>query len=195
METAILFGASGGVGSEVLKLLEGQSYNVIKVGREQIDLSTKEAHEQIKNILAKYKPSLVVNCAGIFGDNHIDFDTIFNVNVKTNWSILEYYRDNKPTDKVKFITIGSSSYGSGRKDYILYAATKAALFNMYEGASEYFETSNLLIGVINPARIRTQMIAHLITPETICLEPVEVANKIIDFIGSLNKSTYINIKY
>lgn len=195
METVVLFGASGGVGSEVLKLLKEESYNVITVGRDQIDLSTKEAHEQIKSILTEYKPNLVINCAGIFGDNTVDFDTVFNVNVKANWSILEYYRDNKPTSKVKFITVGSSSYSSGRRDYILYAATKAALFNMYEGASEYFADSNLIIGVVNPARIRTKMIAHLLKPDAICLEPTDVANKVIEFIGSLEKSNYISIKY
>ena len=195
METVVLFGASGGVGSEVLKLLKEESYNVITVGRDQIDLSTKEAHEQIKSILIEYKPNLVINCAGIFGDNTVDFDTVFNVNVKANWSILEYYRDNKPTSKVKFITVGSSSYSSGRRDYILYAATKAALFNMYEGASEYFADSNLIIGVVNPARIRTKMIAHLLKPDAICLEPTDVANKVIEFIGSLEKSNYISIKY
>jgi len=195
METIILFGASGGVGSEVLKLLKEGSYNIITVSKDQINLSTKEAHEQIKNLLAEHKPDLVINCAGIFGDNTVDFDTVFNVNVKANWSILEYYRDNKPTSKVKFVTIGSSSYGSGRRDYILYAATKSALFNMYEGASEYFADSNLVIGIVNPARIRTQMIAHLLKPDAICLEPLDVANKIIEFIGSLDKSTYINIKY
>ena len=155
METALLFGASGGVGSEVFKLLEAQSYKVVAPSSGTLNLANPTANVHIEKLLKVYKPSIVVNCAGVFGGNDVHYDTIFNVNVKVNWSILEYYKNNPPTTKVKFITIGSSSYASGRRDYILYAATKAALFNMYEGASEYFEGSNLLIGLVNPARIRT----------------------------------------
>ncbi len=195
MSTVLLLGASGGLGSEILKLLEAQSYKVIAPSSSDLNLSNPTANVKIEKLLKIYKPSMVINCAGLFGGNDAHYDHIFNVNVKTNWSILEYYREHPPTDKVKFITIGSSSYESGRKDYILYAATKAALFNMCEGAFEYFENSNLVIGLINPARMRTKMIAHLITPNTICLEPTDVANKVLDFLGSLEKSTYINIKY
>jgi short-subunit dehydrogenase len=193
MDKVLLLGASGGVGSEIMKLLKDQ-YAVFAPSSSELNLANPVANYKLDGILSVHKPSLIINCAGIFGDNEVRYDTIFNVNVKTNWNILEYYKTYPPSSKVKFITIGSSSYDSGRKNYILYAATKAALFNMYQGAVEYFEGSNLLIGLVNPARIRTKMISHLITPTTICLEPDFVANKVIEFAAKLEKSSYINIK-
>lgn len=193
METALVLGASGGLGSEVVKLLKDQ-YTILAPSSSELNLSNPVVNYKLDRILSAYKPSLIINCAGIFGDNEMHYDTIFNVNVKTNWNILQYYKSFPPSDKVKFITIGSSSYESGRKDYILYAATKAALFNMYQGAVEYFEDSNLIIGLVSPSKMRTKMISHLITPTTVCLEPDFVANKIIEFAAKLEKSSYINIK-
>jgi short-subunit dehydrogenase len=195
MSTTLLLGASGGLGSEILKLLEAKAYKVIAPRSSNLNLANPTANIEIEKLLKIYKPNIIINCAGLFGGNDIHYDSIFNVNVKTNWSILKYYKEHPPTNRVKFITIVSSSYTSGRRDYILYAATKAALFNMCEGAFEYFENSNLVIGLVNPGRMRTKMIAHLITPETICLEPADVANKILEFLDSLEKNSYINIKY
>lgn len=194
MSKVLMFGASGGIGSEVKKLLE-QDHNIVSIDRNKVNLANgDETH--IRRELALELPDIVINCAGVFGDNKIDYDTIFNVNVKTNWSILEYYKDVPPRKQVKFITIGSSSYDSGRKNYILYAATKAALFNIYQGASEYFEDSNLLIGLVNPSKVRTKMISYLLSSSsTNVLEPNDVANKIVDFLVNLEKSSYININY
>ena len=194
MSKVVLFGASGGIGSEVKKLLES-IYTIISINRNIIDLSKGDS-KQISQILDTLTPDIVINCAGVFGDNSIDYDTMFNVNVKTNWSILEHYKNNPPNKQVKFITIGSSSHDSGRKNYILYAATKAALFNIYQGASEYFEGSNLLIGLVNPSKVRTKMIVHLLTPtSTNVLEPNDVANEIVDFLVKLEKNSYINVNY
>ena len=194
MSKVLMFGASGGIGSEVKALLELE-HEVVSIDRDKVNL-TEGSSKLIRRELALELPDIVINCAGMFGDNKVDYDDIFNVNVKTNWSILEYYKDVPPRKLVKFITIGSSSYDSGRKDYILYAATKAALFNMYQGASEYFERSKFIIGLVNPSKVRTKMIAHLLKPSsTNVLEPNDVANEIVDFLVKLEKNSYINVNY
>lgn len=189
----VLLGSSGGVGSALHREFLSKKYNVICVNRSNVDLLSPNAEDQLHEILSTHQPDIVVNCCGVLGDNSIDFDKIFTVNVKTNWSILSYYKNNPPQKVVKFITIGSSSYESGRRDYILYAATKAALFNIYQGASEYFADKNLVIGLVNPGRIRTQLIQHLLKDGMVCLEPEDVARRITNFLGSLQKSSYINI--
>lgn len=193
-DKVLLIGSNGGVGSALRKELLNNGYLVANVTRKDIDLSSVDAEVLLHKLLDTHQPDIVINCAGVFGDNNIQFDTIFNTNVKTNWSILNYYRLNKPIKVVKFITIGSSSYDSGRKNYILYAATKAALFNMYQGASEYFADKNLIIGLVNPGKIRTPMIEHLITKDTACLDPTDIAQCIITFFANLQNSSYINIK-
>lgn len=189
----ILLGSNGGVGSALLKQLSKDKYDIVCINRNEIDLSTDSAENKLHTVLAIIQPDIIVNCCGVFGDNNIDFDKVFNVNVKTNWSILNFYKNKPPQKTVKFLTIGSSSYDSGRRDYILYAATKAALFNIYQGASEYFADKNLIIGLINPGKIRTPMIEHLLKEDTVCLEPEEIAQEIRTFLGTLEKSSYINI--
>jgi len=189
----LVFGSTGGVGCAVKKELLKEGFTVIEVNRTQIDFSKETAKSLIYDLLTLHQPDIVVNCTGIFGGNEIDFDKIFDINVKANWNILEYYKENPSEKLVKFITIGSSSYGSGRRDYILYAASKAALFNIYQGASEYFADKNLIIGLINPGKIRTRMIEHLLKPDSVCLTPEEVAQQTISFLVDLKKSSYINI--
>jgi hypothetical protein len=67
---------------------------------------------------------------------------------------------------------------------------------MYQGASEYFERSKFIIGLVNPSKVRTKMIAHLLKPSsTNVLEPNDVANEIIDFLVKLEKNSYINVNY
>ncbi len=189
----LLLGSSGGVGSALFEKLLKNDFDIICANRDQLDLSLQNAANNIAQTLTLHQPDVVINCCGVFGDNEIDFDTVFNINVKANWSILEYYKTNLPSKVVKFITIGSSSYDSGRKDYILYAATKAALFSIYQGASEYFADKNLIIGLINPSKMRTPMIEHLLNQDSVCLDPKDVAQQIVNFLVDLQKSSYINI--
>lgn len=192
MIKVVLLGASGGMGSEIKKLLELNS-TVINVGREDIDLALGDS-DQINRVLDLHRPDLIINCAGTFGDNNTDYDSMFNVNVKTNWNILNYYKENPTEKQVKFIVIGSSSYTSGRKNYILYAASKAALHNMYEGASEFFAGTNLIIGLVHPRKTNTKMLGPLgDIDRSDCLSPEYVAKEIINFVESMQTSSYINI--
>jgi nucleoside-diphosphate-sugar epimerase len=126
----LIFGSTGGVGSAVKKELLKEGFTVIEVTRSEVDLSKETTKSLLYDLLTLHQPDTVINCTGIFGGNEIDFDKIFDINVKANWNILEYYKENPSEKLVKFITIGSSSYDSGRRDYILYAASKAALFNI-----------------------------------------------------------------
>ena len=90
--------------------------------------------------------------------------------------------------------LGSSVYKQGRRNFILYAASKAALFNMWQGASEYV-SENLKLGLINPVHVLTKMVAHKPhkNPE-ICLEPIDVAVEIKN-LCSMAESRYIDIDY
>ena len=128
------------------------------------------------------------------GDNYSDFNHIFNVNVRSNWFVLKSYFNVQMTKKVKIILIGSSSYNHGKKDYMLYASSKAALFNLYEGAKEHFSNTKLIIGLINPSRVDTKMVSHLAKNENaLYFDPMELSRAIKTFITELKKSNYINI--
>jgi len=195
MSKILIFGASGGLGSCIVNEFLNFGHTIIPISTKDIDFNSNQTFSQIQLIIEENNPDIIINCAGILGDNEVDFNKIFNINLRANWIIAKYYMSNNLFSKpVKIILIGSSAYQKGKKDYILYASTKAALFNLYEGLSSYFSSSNIIIGLVNPSRIDTKMISHLEkNPNLEYLDPKKLAIKIINFISSLKESSYINI--
>ena len=147
MKTAVIIGANSDIAKSAMQLLQEQ-YHIVAIGRDTIDLDDPTSDMRIGMVLSMADADVIVNCAGVFGDNTLDYDTVFNVNLKSNWSVINYYIKNPPTKSVRFVMIGSSSYKQGRKNFILYSASKAALFNIWQGASE-FVNDNLKLGLIN----------------------------------------------
>jgi short-subunit dehydrogenase len=88
--------------------------------------------------------------------------------------------------------VGSSAYKSGRRLYILYAASKAALYNVWQGAKDYFAGTNISISLINPVRTRTPMID--MTTTAFCYEPEDVAQEILR-IASTSGNQLVDMKY
>jgi len=193
-KTAVIIGANSDIAKSAIQLLEEQ-YHIVAVGRDTIDLDDPTSDMRIGMVLTMAEPDLIVNCAGVFdGDNTLDYDTVFNVNLKSNWSVINYYIKNPPAKSVRFIMIGSSAYKQGRKNFILYSASKAALFNVWQGASE-FVSDNLKLGLINPVHVHTKMVAHRPHPNPdICLEPIDVAREIVN-LCTMTQSRYIDMDY
>lgn len=189
----LIFGKNGGLGSELIKIYSND--NVIAVGKSDINFIADNSKKDLNILLTKYQPDIIINATGVFGNNDTEYKNIFDVNVKSNWNIINYYRQYKSSKTVKIIMIGSTSYEHGRKNYILYAASKAALHNIYEGASELFLGSNILIGLIHPSKINTKMIANLSDEQkNKSLSPKIVAKNIKIFIDNLTNSSYIVLK-
>ena len=153
---AIVIGSSGGIGSAVCSALQFE-YTVIGIDRNKIDFSNETYYDKISRELINYNPDLIVNCAGHFGDNTETHQLTMNANFGSNWSIIRHYIANKPNKHIRFIMIGSSAYREGRKLYMLYAASKAALYNLWLSAREYFENTNLSVVLINPVKTKTRM--------------------------------------
>jgi NAD(P)-dependent dehydrogenase (short-subunit alcohol dehydrogenase family) len=193
-KTAVIFGANSDIAKSAIQLLEGQ-YHIVAVGRDTIDLDDPTSDMRIGMVLTMAEPDVIVNCAGVFdGDNTLDYDTVFNVNLKSNWSVINYYIKNPPAKDVRFVMIGSSAYKQGRKNFILYSASKAALFNVWQGASE-FVSDNLKLGLINPVHVHTKMVAHRPHPNPdICLEPIDVAREIMN-LCTMTQSRYVDMDY
>ncbi len=195
MKKILIFGATGGLGSCLTKKFNDKDCIVIPISSSEINFNSEDSSEKISKVIDENKPEIIINCAGVLGHNREDFNKIFNINVRSNWLIANYFISN-PTKitTTKVIFIGSSSYQKGKKDYILYASSKAALFNLFEGVSSYFENSKIIFGLINPSRIDTKMIAHLEkNPNLDYLDPNKLAGEILNFIESLTKSTFLNI--
>jgi short-subunit dehydrogenase len=183
----VILGANGGIGSEIVKSFS--DYNITKITKKEIDLSINSP----VSIIKKLNPDVIINAAGMFGKNYVDYDKLFNVNVKSNWDIIKYYMDNPSNKIVKIMMIGSSAYTQGRKDYILYAASKSALHNMFEGSSELLAKSNIILGLIHPTRVDTKMLDGVVNDRSSCLSPKYIAEQIKIFTETIKKSEYINL--
>ena len=175
---AVVVGATGGIGIATTEALLREGYCVVPVYRIGVDLTADDSSDKIKEVLQQYEPDVVVNCAGQFGDNDADYNSMFDINVRSNWAIIDHYIKNN-TKPTKIILVGSTAYDHGRKNYMLYSASKAALHNLWEGARDFFSDTEITIHIVHPARTRTKMVAPY-NELLDYLEPQEVAETIIE---------------
>lgn len=179
MKTAVIFGSSGGIGLATVEAFLRAGYTVVPFDRTKLDLTINS--ERIDGILTDLTPDVVVNCAGVFADNCAD-NTMLQVNVNSNWCIIKHYIK-QSTIPTKIILVGSSAYTGGRKNYMLYSASKAALHNLWEGARDFFADTKIGIDIVHPVRTRTAMVApyqdtlDYLEPETVAQAILKQANQ------------------
>jgi ribitol-5-phosphate 2-dehydrogenase (NADP+) / D-ribitol-5-phosphate cytidylyltransferase len=190
--TVAIFGASGGIGSAVRQTFLGAGYSVIPVGRNLIDFACVDAEAQIQEFLGYADPNVVVNCVGRFGRNDEPAGATMNINFNSNWAIVQYYLN--ALKAVRIIMVGSSAYKSGRKDYMVYSASKAALHNLWQGAKDAFADTNVQVDLVNPGRTRTQMVAPF-DNKLDYLEPKEIARWILQLDQYNEPSRCVDITF
>lgn len=192
MPKVVIFGARGGIGSACRQEFLDAGYTVVPANSNSVDFTQTESYKKSSTLL-DWEPDVVVNCVGHFDNtNQETHNKTFDINVGSNWAIIQHYINNPPKNPVKIIMVGSSAYKGGRKDYILYSASKSALYNVWQGACDYFSESNISIGLINPVRTRTPMIDMNTT--AFCYEPKEVAEIILKMASS-DANQLVDMKY
>jgi short-subunit dehydrogenase len=154
MKTALIFGATGGIGSATVNQFN-HSYSVVGVTRDQLNLRSDSIGEAIGSLLKQVDPDLVINCAGVLEG---DFAEIFAVNVASCWHIIQYYLQQTEMPKpVTILLVGSTTYSGGRRNYPLYSASKAALHNLVQGCQEAIGNRAITLSLLHPARVQTRM--------------------------------------
>lgn len=198
-QVAILFGDQGGIGSATRTALLNNGLRIIPVNRNIIDFNTETTDADIKNLLTGAQSDIIINCTGVFVNGwQADHTETMNVNFGSNWSILSHYMDPKnQTKPTRIIMIGSSSYTSGRKLYPLYSASKAALFNLWQGVSDALADTPVKVDLINPMRTMTRMASanKSIQQDLPYLKPEQVAEQIVDLIKQNQPSRCIDMKF
>lgn len=193
MPKAVVFGAQGGIGTAVADHFLAAEYIVVPVTRQLIDFAQDNSYNAVSELLMNHQPDVVVNCAGHFDHTNTEPHSMtFDVNVGSNWAIIQHYMNNTSKKPVHVVIVGSSAYSSGRKNYMLYSASKAAVYNLWQGAGEYFLHSTVCVSLINPVRTRTAMIGTNVTGA--CLEPSDVAEEILN-IASTTKNQVVDMNY
>ena len=191
-QIAVIFGARGGIGSSVRETFLSAGYRVVPVDSSSVDFNNPDFYQQVSTILS-VEPDVVINCVGHFDNGNTEtHNKTFDINVGSNWAIIKHYINSPINKPVKIIMVGSSAYRSGRKAYILYAASKAALYNVWQGACDYFSNTNITVGLINPVRTRTPLID--MSTLAVCLTPTDVALEILS-MASTNSNQLVDMKY
>lgn len=197
--TALIFGHTGGIGSATRSALLNSGHRIIPIDRSIIDFNEHNADTEINDLLGSARPDVVINCAGVFENGYnISHSRTMNVNFGSNWSIVRHYMDPKNQIKpVRIIMVGSSSYTSGRKLYPLYSASKAALYNLWQGARDAFEGTCVTVDLVNPMRTLTKMstAGKNIDPTLDYLHPDQVAEEIIQLIKDDAPSNCVDIEF
>ncbi len=190
---AVVFGARGGIGAAVRTEFLASGYRVIPINSSTVDFSKSKSYAQVHEILTHAAADVVINCVGHFDKvNAETHNKTMDINIGSNWAIIQHYIKIPPIKPVKIIMLGSSVYNSPRRAYILYAASKTALYNVWQGACEYFENSPVTVGLINPVRTRTPLVG--IATTAMCIEPEEVAQEILS-MASTNSNQLVDMKY
>ena len=190
--TVAIFGATGGIGQATRQVFLDAGYSVIPVGRNLIDFACADAEAQIQEFLGYAEPNVVVNCAGRFSNNDKPASATMNINFNSNWAIVQHYL--KAPKAVRIIMVGSSAYQSGRKDYMVYSASKAALYNLWQGAKDAFADTNVQVDLVNPVRTKTQMVAPF-DDKLDYLEPTEIAECILQLDQCNDPSRCVDITF
>ena len=180
----LLFGSTGGLGSEIKKKLDAK-YIVFSINKKKINFNDKNSSTKMFKLIKNNDPDIIINCSGILGDNKMSYEKVFNTNVGSNWDIIRFFINNKARikKKVLIILIGSTAYKSGKKNYLLYSASKNALHNLYEGAKLVMKNSKIKIQIYHPKRMKTKMIHGIkyIKKKT-SISPILIAEKICNLI-------------
>jgi short-subunit dehydrogenase len=180
-------------------LFADQGYNVIPVGSDYLNFESANSHYDIAKLLNQAQPDVVINSAGIFVNGYINtHHTTMNVNFGSNWSIISYYMALKGLSKsTRIIMVGSSSYTSGRQQYPLYSASKAALYNLWQSSRDIFADSNITVDLINPVRTLTAMASQneKIDPNLDYLAPEDVAQEIFQAAVTDSVSSCIDMNF
>lgn len=156
MKKVLLLGSKSQLSKAIEKILKQKKYNILKISRSNIDFRKKNSDKLLFKFLNKTEPDYIINCIGIFESNKTEFSNIFNVNCKPSWDLVKYFIINI-NKKVKIMFVGSSAHNQKRRNYILYAASKASLNSIAKSAKELFKNTSIEINIIHPPAMKSKM--------------------------------------
>lgn len=183
-KNVFLTGATGGLGSIIADDLHAygcrlylvtsnklkipqlrKKYRRNLISASYLDLSKpQEVEKKLKQIKAKFKFDIIINCAGIFPVRSIDKTSLFtvqncfNINVISPFIVIKELSNNmKKTGWGRIINIGSSSSYNGFKDTSVYCSSKHALLGLSRSISDEFKPYNIRTYAISPGSIKTKM--------------------------------------
>jgi len=178
----LVFGGSGGIGSEVVRQLK-------ELGAIVTSPTHKEA--DVANMFRKWdkvwseKYECIVNCSGAYSrDSDLDdekIDTILRVNIKANLAILDMAMFKSEVKNV--VIVGSTAASFGRRGIGLYSATQSAKNALVEAYVKELEKKGTKVNVVCPANVNTklQTVLNPTKDASKMMQPEEIAKVIVGY--------------
>ena len=187
-KSAIITGASGGIGKEIAKVLIEHNAEVCISGRNHEELNAlkkslgKKCHvvtcdlskkDEIIELIKKADEfmghiDILVNNAGITKDNIFlrmsenEWEDVLNVNLNSTFNILKLITKGMVKRKYgRIINISSVVGVTGGAGQVNYSASKAGLIGLTKSLSQEIATRNITVNCIAPGFIETPMTEKL----------------------------------
>ena len=197
-KTALVTGASRGIGKSIKESLLNEQIEVLSPSRNELDLSSSES---IDNFLANLSTpiDILVNNAGILKVglynelSSADFQEILQINVIAPFKIISGVVESMKQKKFGRIINISSIWGQkSREGRSIYSSSKAALDALTKSLALEFASYNVLINSVAPGYVDTELITKYNTDselekikKTIPMQRFAKKNEISDLVKFL----------
>ena len=115
----LIIGANSYLAKEVIKIIDKSRFSIIKIYKTKLNFNKNYKSLKLKKILENTKPNIIINFIGKFSINQEANQNILISNILPTWEIIKYFQTYNSRKHVKIIILGSSSYKSPRKKYML----------------------------------------------------------------------------
>ena len=183
VKKVLVSGGTKGIGGAIVTKLLDEGYSVIATTRdktkanilehknltvENLDLSSKDSVSEFQEKVESFKPSILVNNAGVTKDNLFlrmsenDWTEVIETNLNGTYRLTNIFlKDMIKNRWGRIINIGSVSGLMGNPGQTNYASSKAALEGFTRSLAKEIGSRNITVNLVSPGFINTDMTSGL----------------------------------
>tara|TARA_B100000795_G_C22806241_1_gene445049 strand:- start:8638 stop:9252 length:615 start_codon:yes stop_codon:yes gene_type:complete len=147
----LILGKNSTLSKELYTLIKKDNFDIERTTKKEINFKSDNYRTKLKKKILSFNPDIIINFIGKFNLNEKATKDLLILNTLPTWEILKIFLHKKIKKKTNLLIIGSSSFDSPRKKYMLYAASKSALNSLIGSAIEYFSDTKMSIKIFNPS--------------------------------------------
>ncbi len=183
VKKVLVSGGTKGIGRAIVTKLLDEGYSVIATTRdktkanilehknltvENLDLSSKDSVSEFQEKVESFKPSILINNAGVTKDNLFlrmsenDWTKVIETNLNGTYRLTKIFLKDMIKNKWgRIINIGSVSGLMGNPGQTNYASSKAALEGFTRSLAKEIGSRNITVNLVSPGFINTDMTSGL----------------------------------
>lgn len=183
VKKVLVSGGTKGIGAAIVTRLLDEGYSVIATTRdktkanilehknltvENLDLSSKDSVSEFQEKVESFKPSILINNAGVTKDNLFlrmsenDWTEVIETNLNGTYRLTKIFLKDMIKNKWgRIINIGSVSGLMGNPGQTNYASSKAALEGFTRSLAKEIGSRNITVNLVSPGFINTDMTSGL----------------------------------